>query len=94
VGGRARVAEDVGSLPVTADFCRRLGIAEIIDESCPMRDVTSSRVTHGQMVEALIANPAVQTEVDDACLGMGSGVGGRGGVRARPRRWVHERSPT
>jgi transposase len=46
----------LGSLPVTAEFCRRLGIAEIIDELCPMRDVASSRVTHGQTVEALIAN--------------------------------------
>jgi transposase len=46
----------LGSLPVTAEFCRRLGIAEIIDGLCPMRDVASSRVTHGQLVEALIGN--------------------------------------
>jgi transposase len=46
----------LGSLPVTAEFCRRLGVAEIIDGLCPMRDVASSRVTHGQVVEALIAN--------------------------------------
>ena len=46
----------LGSLPVTAEFCRRLGIAEIIDGLCPMRDVASSRVTHGQVIEALIAN--------------------------------------
>jgi hypothetical protein len=45
-----------GSLPVTAEFCRRLGIAEIIDVLCPLRDVASSRVTHGQTAEALIAN--------------------------------------
>ncbi len=46
----------LGSLPVAAEFCRRLGIAEIVDGLCPMRDVASSRVTHGQMVEVLIAN--------------------------------------
>lgn len=44
----------LGALPVTADFSRRLGIAEIIDTLCPMRDV--ARVTHGQVIEALIAN--------------------------------------
>ena len=44
----------LGSLPVIADFCRRLDIAGIIDELCPIRDV--ALVTHGQVIEALIAN--------------------------------------
>jgi hypothetical protein len=44
----------LGSLPVIADFCRRLNIAEIIDAACPVRDV--ARVSHGQVIEALIAN--------------------------------------
>ena len=37
-----------------ADFSRRLDIAEIIDRACPMRDL--ALVSHGQVVEALIAN--------------------------------------
>jgi transposase len=44
----------LGALPVTADFSRRLGIADIIDTLCPMRDV--ARISHGQVIEALIAN--------------------------------------
>jgi transposase len=44
----------LGSLPVIAEFSRRLDIAGIIDRVCPMRDV--GLVSHGQVVEALIAN--------------------------------------
>jgi transposase len=44
----------LGALPVVADFCRRLRIAEIVDGLCPVRDVAP--LTHGQVVEALIAN--------------------------------------
>jgi len=44
----------LGSLPVIADFSRRLDIAGIIDRVCPIRDV--ALVSHGQVVEALIAN--------------------------------------
>lgn len=44
----------LGSLPVIADFCRRLDIAGIIDELCPIRDVALA--THGQVIEILIAN--------------------------------------
>lgn len=46
----------LGSLPVVADFCRRLRIREVIDELCPMREVSTSVVSHGQMVEVLVAN--------------------------------------
>lgn len=46
----------LGSLPLVADFCRRLGIAEWVDELCPMRDVSTSIITHGQVIELLIAN--------------------------------------
>lgn len=59
-GPRARVAvvevleKRLGSLPVIADFSRRLDIAGIIDRVCPMRDL--ALVSHGQVVEALIAN--------------------------------------
>ncbi|MBF8190135.1 IS1634 family transposase [Nonomuraea sp. K274] len=52
--GPPSVEKALGSLPVIADFCGRLGIAEIVDELCPIREV--ARVSHGQVVEALIAN--------------------------------------
>jgi transposase len=51
------VVEDfkvLGSLPVIAEFCRRLDIAGIVDRACPIRDV--ALVSHGQVIEALIAN--------------------------------------
>jgi hypothetical protein len=44
----------LGSLPVVADFSGRLDIAGIIDRACPMRDI--ALVSHGQVIEALIAN--------------------------------------
>jgi hypothetical protein len=44
----------LGSLPVIADFSRRLDIAGIVDRACPMRDVGT--LSHGQVIEALIAN--------------------------------------
>jgi hypothetical protein len=44
----------LGALPVVAGFCRRLGIADIIDRLCPVRDVAIA--THGQVIEALVAN--------------------------------------
>jgi len=39
---------------VIADFCGRLDIGGIVDRACPVRDVAI--VTHGQVIEALIAN--------------------------------------
>jgi Domain of unknown function (DUF4277) len=44
----------LGSLPVVAEFCRRLEVAGIVDRACPVREV--ARVTHGQVIEALVAN--------------------------------------
>jgi transposase len=49
-----RLEKQLGSLPVIADFSRRLDIAGIVDRACPMRDVGA--LSHGQVVEALIAN--------------------------------------
>ena len=46
--------KQLGSLPVIADYCDRLGIAEVIDGICPIRDVAI--VTHGRVIEALVAN--------------------------------------
>jgi Domain of unknown function (DUF4277) len=44
----------LGALPVVGEFCRRLDVAGIVDRACPVREV--ARVTHGQVVEALVAN--------------------------------------
>jgi hypothetical protein len=44
----------LGALPVVADFGRRLRIAEIVDELCPVRPV--AWITHGEVIEALVAN--------------------------------------
>jgi transposase len=44
----------LGALPVVAEFCRRLDIAGIVDRACLVREV--ARVTHGQVIEALVAN--------------------------------------
>jgi hypothetical protein len=48
------VEKQLGALPVVAEYCRRLGIAETIDELCPVRDIAIA--THGQVIEALVAN--------------------------------------
>ena len=57
----------LGSLPVVASFCRRLGIAEVIDEAAPIRDLAA--VTAGRAVEAMICNrltsPAPLVHVQD-----------------------------
>src|SRR5512142_264581 len=55
VAAFGRLEKQLGSLPVIADFSRRLDIAEIIDEACPMRDLFGS-LSHGQVIETLIAN--------------------------------------
>jgi transposase len=44
----------LGALPVVAQFGRRLRIAEIIDELCPVREV--AWISHGEVIEALVAN--------------------------------------
>jgi hypothetical protein len=54
VYGPPSVEKMLGSLPVVADFCRRLGIGEIVDAACPVREVVT--LTHGQVIEVLVAN--------------------------------------
>jgi hypothetical protein len=44
----------LGSLPVVAGFSSRLKIRDVIDGLCPVDD--RSELTHGQVIEALIAN--------------------------------------
>jgi transposase len=48
------VEKQLGALPVIADYCRRLGIAQTVDDVCPVRDVAIA--SHGQVIEALVAN--------------------------------------
>jgi transposase len=59
----------LGALPVVADFGRRLRLRQIVDAVCPMREVSTSAVTHGQVVEVLVANrltsPAPLLRVED-----------------------------
>lgn len=72
-GPRAEIAvvevleKRLGSLPVIADFSRRMDIAGIIDRLCPIRDL--AYVTHGQVIEVLIANrltsPAAMVRIAD-----------------------------
>ena len=61
------VEKRLGSLPVIADFCRRIDIAGIIDQACPIRDIAYA--THGQVIEVLIANrltsPAAMVRIAD-----------------------------
>lgn len=52
--GAASTEKALGALPVVAGFCRRLDIAAIIDRAVPVREI--AYVTHGQVIEALIAN--------------------------------------
>jgi transposase len=63
----ASVEKTLGTLPVIADYCRRLDLAGIIDRACPMRDV--ALLTHGQVIEALVSNrltsPAPLVRVTD-----------------------------
>jgi transposase len=57
----------LGALPVVADYCRRLDLAGVIDQACPVRDL--GYLTHGQVIEALVANrltsPAPLVRVTD-----------------------------
>jgi hypothetical protein len=52
--GPPSVEKQLGALPVIADYCRRLRVAQTVDEACPVRDVAIA--THGQVIEALVAN--------------------------------------
>lgn len=61
------VEKRLGALPVAAEFLRRLDVAGIVDEVCP--GGASALVTHGQVIEALVANrltsPAPLVRVED-----------------------------
>jgi hypothetical protein len=61
------VEKRLGALPVVSEFTRRLDLAGIVDEVCP--GGASALVTHGQVIEALVANrltaPAPLVRVGD-----------------------------
>jgi hypothetical protein len=76
--GRPSVEKMLGALPVVAEFCRRLDLAGIIDRACPIRDVAI--VSHGQVIEALVAEPVDLAGLDGAGDRLGANLGGRGGV--------------
>lgn len=69
--GRPSVEKVLGALPVIAEYCHRLDLAGIIDRACPVRDL--GYLTHGQVIEALIANrltsPAPLVRVTDWARG-------------------------
>jgi transposase len=48
------VERRLGALPASAEFQRRLDVAGIIDELCPVREL--AHLTHGQVIEVLVAN--------------------------------------
>jgi transposase len=54
------VEKVLGSLPVVAAFAARLRIRDVIDGLCPVDD--RSELTHGQVVEALVANRLTSPE--------------------------------
>jgi len=62
----------LGALPVVAEFGRRLRMAEIIDELCPVRPV--AWISHGEVIEALVANrltaPAPMVRVQEWAAAM------------------------
>ena len=62
----------LGALPVVAEFGRRLRIAEIVDELCPVREV--AWISHGEVIEALVANrltaPALLVRVEEWAAAM------------------------
>ena len=54
------VEKVLGSLPVVAAFAGRLRIRDVIDGLCPVDD--RSPLTHGQVIEALVANRLTSPE--------------------------------
>jgi hypothetical protein len=54
VAVQAVVRKRLGGLPAVAEILRRLELAGIVDELCPIRG--DADLTHGQVIEVLIAN--------------------------------------
>lgn len=70
----ASIEKQLAALPVIADYCRRLDLADIIDRACPVRDL--AHLPHGQVIEALVANrltsPAPLVRVTDWARELGT----------------------
>jgi transposase len=58
--GLPSVEKALGSLPLVAAFASRLRIRDVIDGLCPVDD--RSELTHGQVIEALVANRLTSPE--------------------------------
>ncbi|WP_231509152.1 DUF4277 domain-containing protein [Streptosporangium roseum] len=43
----------LGALPVVADFCRKLKIADVVDALCPVGDL--AELAHGQVIGTMQA---------------------------------------
>jgi hypothetical protein len=69
----------LGALPVVAQFGRRLRIAEVVDDLCPVRSVAP--ISHGEVIEVLVANrltapaPLVQVEAWAAAMAVDEAYG-------------------
>ncbi|MEV7630752.1 IS1634 family transposase [Actinoplanes sp. NPDC089786] len=59
-GSVPAVEKALGSLPVVAAFAGRLRIRDVIDGLCPVDD--RSELTHGQVIESLVANRLTSPE--------------------------------
>jgi transposase len=59
-GSVPSVEKALGSLPVVAAFAARLRVRDVIEELCPVDD--RSPLTHGQVIEALVANRLTSPE--------------------------------
>lgn len=55
---RRRLVRMLGSLPLIADFARRLSIQSVVERHCPSRQ--NAHLTHAQVALALIANRLTQ----------------------------------
>jgi Domain of unknown function (DUF4277)/Transposase DDE domain len=57
---RRRLVRMLGSLPLIADFARRLSIRSVIERHCPSRE--NAHLTHAQVALAIIANRLTQPQ--------------------------------
>ncbi len=51
--GAPSVEKTLGALPVVADFCRKLKIADVVDALCPVGDL--AELAHGQVIGTMQA---------------------------------------